>query len=134
MSSVAVISAPDLEDCLLASTLSRGVYGPVGGKPSPEIAQLASDAGAELFRVVRESRGLVYGIVLASPEAAEALMPGMQPTLELMATNLGAPSKPAAGNEGPVAFGVIPFSAGETVKLRDDVAADLNDCMQELGG
>ena len=131
-------SAPDsasLQDCLLTSTINRGVYEQVGGKPSPEIAQLATDAGASLFRVVREGRGLVYGIVLSTPEAAEALMPGMQPTLGLVAANLGAPSKPASGNEGPVAFGVIPLTPSENrQKLRDDVGHDITDCLGEVAG
>ena len=135
--SVAPPPAPDsspLRECLLSPALDRGVYGPVRGNPSPEIQQLADDAGADLFLVVREDRGLVYVLLLTTAEAAEALVVGVQPTLEVIAADLSAPGAPASGSEGPVAFGVIPVAPDEIpAQLRDEVSEDLADCLNETG-
>lgn len=133
---VAPPPAPDgapLKDCLLTPALDRGIYKNVSGQPDADIQQLADDAGADVFMVLRESRGLVYAFLLTAPAAAEALVPGLQPTLANIAAANSLPT-PASGSQGPVAFGVLTITKDEpSNQLLADVGEDIGKCLQTTG-
>jgi len=131
------VDATAFKDCILSGDLQRGIYEEVP-EPAPQFTQAADEAGAELFEAGKSDDGLVFFYIFADSTADETFTATLQGLIDQLA-DLLADEAPAGGlgegsvqTEGPVVFGLLPFSEKKTVELGEETAADVSSCLADL--
>ena len=135
--SAEAIDAAAFESCILNASIDRGAYEQVP-EPAPEVVQVAEDNGAEFFEASKADEGLVFFYVPEDPATTGDLAAALEPVLADLAATLaeGAPKnielgEAAVETEGPVVFGLVPFSAEQAAEMSEGARADIADCVSE---
>jgi hypothetical protein len=133
---VATVDGMDLQECILASAIDRGVYEEVPN-PAENFGAEAESAGAYFFEATRAAEGFVYFYALEDPSAASELESTLSTMLEdqgaLLAEQVkgASPGTPSVTTEGSVVIGTLPFDESKT-DLEEQAVADTADCIEEI--